>query len=204
MSARSPRARLPRLRQAARDRGSQPAPARRSGWPRWRALPPGGWRAGSPQPFLGGEVPVGVIDVGVQPPPAEMHSEPLGQPSMPAAGASKVVPGAELSKTALGATWRPIQLQYGGNQEMPIFVGGEGGILTHEPGEGSPVFKSQDRRAAGPDTHTSACFIGFLKTFRKQLFPSFHNPCCAISRIRKSRPARSSLSMRRACAVVHA
>lgn len=173
MSARSPRARLPRLRQAARDRGSQLAPARRSGWPRWRALPPGGWRAGSPQPFLGGEVPVGVIDVGVQPPPAEMHSEPLGQPSMPAAGASKVVPGAELSKTALGATWRPIQLQYGGNQEMPIFVGGEGGILTHEPGEGSPVFKSQDRRAAGPDTHTSACFIGFLKTFRSSFFRVF-------------------------------
>ena len=92
---------------------------------------------------------------------------------MPAAGASKVVPGAELSKTALGATWRPIQLQYGGNQEMPIFVGGEGGILTHEPGEGSPVFKSQDRRAAGPDTHTSACFIGFLKTFRSSFFRVF-------------------------------
>src|SRR5688572_8729360 len=60
---------------------------------------------------------------------------------------------------------------------MPIFIGGEGGIRTHEPREGSPVFKSQDWRTNGPDTHTSASFIGLPENVPERLFPSFRRKC---------------------------
>jgi hypothetical protein len=62
--------------------------------------------------------------------------------------------------------------------EMPIFIGGEGGIRTHGPREGTPVFKTGAfNRSATSPAEGSVAYINILD------WTSLQPPACVRARM---------------------